>query len=202
MYAALFAFQSLPRSTAAPVRPGKQVPEFHALGQVEPGHHVLHVGAAPACLPTPYGLAVGSDAPGNLRPREPGLLLESLETLREVVGEVIGLYVVVNTLSRHWASPSGALRHQRGRPTSVGRPRTGIYAPGSDPGSHRLFAVTGHPIPADPCMRPLLRFRRLPLNHGHVCGLFFLPRPARYSVSSSTGPGWVLTLPAWAISRK
>ena len=65
---------------------------------------MLRVGTPPAFLPTPNGVAVCANASGDLRPRQAGLLLETLEVFREVVGEVIGLYVVVNPLSRHVAA--------------------------------------------------------------------------------------------------
>ena len=64
------------------------------------------LGRAPAFLPTPYGVAVGTDASGNLRPGQAGLLLEPLEALREVVGELVSLSVLLDALSRHRAGPS------------------------------------------------------------------------------------------------
>lgn len=56
---------------------------------------------APALLPARYGVAVGVDAPGELRPRQTGFLPEPLKPLREVGGEAVGLTCVVCPLSRH-----------------------------------------------------------------------------------------------------
>ena len=83
---------------------GEDVGEAQPFGQIEQGHHVLRVGTAPALLPAPYGVAVCANASGDLRLGQAGLPLEPLEALREAVGEVIGLHVVVNPLSRHGAA--------------------------------------------------------------------------------------------------
>ena len=82
------------------------VSEAQTFRQVEQDHHMLCVGTAAAIHPSKDGMAVGSDAPCNVRPRQAGLFLEPSETLREVVGEVISRSVVVSALSRYRAGPS------------------------------------------------------------------------------------------------
>ena len=64
--------------------------EAQAVGQLQQGFPVLMVGPDPAISPTPYGVAIGLQAAGDLRPRQARLLLEPLEPLREVVGEDLG----------------------------------------------------------------------------------------------------------------
>ena len=93
--ATLFAFPAPASPTAFLL--GEYVGQFQALGQFEQCHHVLGVGAATAIDPTKDRVAVGADAPGNLRPRQTRLFLESLEAF----GEVVGRSVVVGALSRH-----------------------------------------------------------------------------------------------------
>ena len=62
------------------------------------------VGPSPAFSPTPYGVAIGLQAAGDLRPRQARLFLEPLEPLREVVGEDVGSSAVVCALSWHGTS--------------------------------------------------------------------------------------------------
>ena len=82
--------------------------EAQAVGQLQQGFPVLMVGPDPAISPTPYGVAIGLQAAGDLRPRQARLLLEPLEPLREVVGEDLGSSPVMCALSRHGASAPGA----------------------------------------------------------------------------------------------
>ena len=69
--------------------------EAQAVGQLQQGFPVLMVGPEPAISPTPYGVAIGLQAAGDLRPRQARLLLEPLEPLREVVGEDVGSSAVL-----------------------------------------------------------------------------------------------------------
>ena len=55
--------------------------------------------AGPAFSPTPYGVAIGLQSAGHLRPR---LFLEPLEPLREVVGEDVGSSAVVCDAVEAW----------------------------------------------------------------------------------------------------
>ena len=74
-----------------------------------------------------HRLAIGPEAAGTLRPRQPRLLPEPLQSPRKVVGEDIDHSGVVYALSRHGPSvlpgdgcaapsPPGRLRAVRGRP--------------------------------------------------------------------------------------
>ena len=106
IYATLFAFQAL-RSQDASV--GEYVAEAQAFRQLHQRLPMLVVGSDPAFSPTPYGVAIGPQAAGDLRPRQAGFLLEPHEPLWEVVGEVVGSSSVVIALSRHGAQdPLGA----------------------------------------------------------------------------------------------
>ena len=67
---------------------GEDVGETGSLASSNQGHHVLRVGMAEAPFPAPYGVAVCTDAPGDLRPRQAGLPLETLQAFREVGGGI------------------------------------------------------------------------------------------------------------------
>ncbi len=82
--------------------------------------HVPAVGTHHASGPPPDGGAMGPDAPGDLRPRQAGRLLEPHRPLGEALGEAVGASAEVDALSRHGASPS------HGRPQS---PRDGVARP-------------------------------------------------------------------------
>ena len=92
------------RPTQWPCSGGEQVAEAQAVGQLQQGFPVLMVGPDPAFSPTPYGVAIGLQAAGDLRPRRARLFLEPLEPLREVVGEDLGSSPGMCALSRHGAS--------------------------------------------------------------------------------------------------
>ena len=74
--------------------------------QLQQRHHVPRAGPHFAFSPTSYGVTIGTDATGDLRPRKAGLLLEPLQALWEVAGENVGPSAVVCALSRHRAGPS------------------------------------------------------------------------------------------------
>ena len=84
---------------------GEQLAEAQAVGQLHQRLPVLIVGPDPAISPAPYGVAIGPQAAGDLRPRQARLFLEPLQPLREVLGEGVGSSVVAIALSRHRASP-------------------------------------------------------------------------------------------------
>ena len=66
-----FAFQGLrlrPHRRAAPYSV-KYVAEAQTVGQLYQRLHVMLVGPDPAFCPTPYGVAIGPQAAGNLRRR-------------------------------------------------------------------------------------------------------------------------------------
>ena len=65
---------------------GEQVGEAQGSRQGHQRHHVPHAGASPSLPPAPQRLVVDVETPCNLRPRQPRLLLEPLQPLREVVG--------------------------------------------------------------------------------------------------------------------
>ena len=81
-------------------------------------HHVPHAGASPSLPPAPHRLVVDVETADDLRPRQARLLLEPLQPLREVVGDLVGHSAVVCPLSRHRAGPSAGLSdpHLRERP--------------------------------------------------------------------------------------
>ena len=77
-----------------------------------------------------------SETAVQLRPRQTRLLLESLEALREVLGEVVGPSAVVCALSRHGAPapPVGRIRTPSTESFRADRnPRMGKAMSGSSP---------------------------------------------------------------------
>ena len=97
-----------------PLRPqhsllGEQVGESQVVGQGQQRHHVPRAGTHAHLPPSPYGVGIGPEVAGDLRPRQAGLLLEPLQPLREVAGEAVGDSPVVNALSRRGAGPSAEL---------------------------------------------------------------------------------------------
>ncbi len=65
-------------------------------------------GASATLPPAPQRLVMDVETTGDLRPRQARLLLESLQPLREVVGDLVGHSAVVDALSRHGiGGPSG-----------------------------------------------------------------------------------------------
>ena len=101
--------------------------------------HVPRAGKHPLLPPPPYGVGMGPQAAGDLRPRQAGLLLEPLQAMREVVGEAVGDSPVVSALSRHGVSPA------HGRPQSP--PQEGLVVSRAvrrqTPFSHR--PLSDHP---------------------------------------------------------
>ena len=73
---------------------GEQLAEAQTVGQLHQRLPVLIVGPDPAISPAPYGVAIGPQAAGDLRPRQARLFLEPLQPLREVLGEGVGSSVV------------------------------------------------------------------------------------------------------------
>ena len=80
---------------------GEQVAEAQRVHHFQERCIVPRVGPHPLVPPAPHGFGVGVETAVQLRPREPGLLLEPHEALREVVGEVVGPSAVLDALSRH-----------------------------------------------------------------------------------------------------
>ena len=97
------------------------VAESQAVGQIHERLPVLVVGPGPAFSPAPHRVAIGPQAAGNLRPRQAGLLLEPLQSLREVFGEDVGSSVVASVLSWQGVCPPSA------------QPVTAFYASASIP---------------------------------------------------------------------
>ena len=100
-------------AAATPYRPtrwspsvGEQVAETQASGKLQQRLPVLVVGPRSAISPSPYGVAIGLQPAGDLRPRQARLLLEPPQTLREVGGDVVGFSLVEYALSRHRTKPS------------------------------------------------------------------------------------------------
>ena len=66
---------------------GEQVDEAQAAGQFHERLPVLMVGLDPAFSPTPYGVAIGLQAAGDLRPRQARLILEPLRHFGKLSGK-------------------------------------------------------------------------------------------------------------------
>ena len=79
----------------------EQVGETHALSQLQQRPTVLVTGPRPAFGPSPYRVSIGPEATGYVRPGQARLLLEPLETVREVHWDFVGLSAVTDALSRH-----------------------------------------------------------------------------------------------------
>ena len=110
----------------------QEVTEAHTVRQFQQRPPVLVVGPRSAISPSPYGVAIGLQATGDLRPRQARLLLEPPQTLREVVGDGMGSSVVANALSRHRAYPprctaddSVPCERKRSYPAELNRGRRG-----------------------------------------------------------------------------
>ena len=80
---------------------GQQVGESQLVGQVQQRHLVPEMGPRSAFIPTPYGVGIGPETASDLRPRQPRLLLEQLQPLREVGRHDVDYSAVVYSLSRH-----------------------------------------------------------------------------------------------------
>ena len=144
----------LPPRAVAPAQSLNRWPRPRLLGQLKQGHHVTHAGARPAQDPAPHGVGMDAESTGDLRPRQPRLLLEPHEPLREVVGEAVGLSGVVYALSRHLVGlPQGT--------AGATRPTRAQASPFSYASARGL---------------PGFRSARLPHLSVHVCLLFLLPR--------------------------
>ena len=170
-------------------------PRPRVAGHLQQRHHVHYVGSHPAFNPTPYGVAIGSQAAGDLQPRQAGLLLEPLQPLREVVGDRVGYSAVVSALSRHLAGPSTV--------------RTGTLSGGSG-----LTALASgrrtEPGTRAPEVRPLSDTWENPCPGGanshpdiHMCGPFLLPKPAwaGHNPSASSMPPLMVGAPG-RVSRR
>ena len=120
----------------------QEVTEAHTVRQFQQRPPVLVVGPRSAISPSPYGVAIGLQATGDLRPRQARLLLEPPQTLREVVRDGMGSSVVANALSRHRAYPprctaddSLPCERKRSYPGELNRGRRG---PGCLPSHPRI----------------------------------------------------------------
>ena len=80
---------------------GQQMGQSQLVGQVQQRHLVPEMGPRSASIPTPYGVGIGPETASDLRPRQPRLLLEQLQSLREVGRHDVDYSAVVNWLSRH-----------------------------------------------------------------------------------------------------
>ena len=80
---------------------GQQVGESQLVGKVQQRHLVPEMGPHSASIPTPYGVGIGPETASDLRLRQPRLLLELLQPLREVGRHDVDYSAVVNSLSRH-----------------------------------------------------------------------------------------------------
>ena len=140
------------------LRTPAMVAKRSVFSQLQQRHHVPRAGPHFAFSPTSYGVTIGPDATGDLRPRKFGLFLELRQASWEVVGENVGLSPVLFTLSRHRAGPSKAcvgplsLRERPGRAatalhTGPGRFRRHLSAPREweRPGPGGANPRSGHP---------------------------------------------------------
>ena len=140
---------------------GQQVGETQLIGQVQQRHLVPEMGSHSASIPTPYGVGIGPETASDLRPRQPRLLLEQLQPLREVGGQDVDYSAVVNSLSRRCP-----VLPQDGNPMRDGMQSASVR---SQPRPGALGEATA-------CLPK--GCGGLPISF-HVCGLFSLP---------STGP--------------
>ena len=83
------------------------VAQAQVLGQLQEGHLMPQNGPHPV-LPASQVEDRRSQVAGQLSPRQPGLLLEPHQPLREVVGEDVGPSAVVSALSWHGAGAGSA----------------------------------------------------------------------------------------------
>ena len=115
---------------------------------------------------------------GDLRPRQARLLLEQLQSLREVLGEDVGSAAVAIALSRHRASPPCA------QPTTLSNVSASAPVLWGSPRAVRSRSV------------------RLPYAFIHVCLLSpFLYRPGPLTVSSTppdSFPPFSVQIAPWA----
>ena len=84
----------------------EQVAQAQVLGQAQQRHQVPEMGNQSAFNPAPQGVGTGPEPAGVRRLGQPGLLLELLETLGEVVGRDVDRPAVVCALPRHPAGSS------------------------------------------------------------------------------------------------
>ena len=75
---------------------------------------MLGVGPGLGLQPPLDGEGMGPDAPGDLGPRQPGLLLEPAQPFGEVFREAVRRSAVVYVLSRHRAVPWEVRMRQSG----------------------------------------------------------------------------------------
>ena len=195
------------------LRTPAMVAKRSVFSQLQQRHHVPRAGPHFAFSPTSYGVTIGPDATGDLRPRKAGLLLEPRQALWEFVGENVGPSAVVCALSRHRAGPSKAAlalfpygavpgRATTARQTGTGRFRRRLSAPREweRPGRGRanprpdfhvcgLFALAGAPAIADGAA---LRRGVPPVHRGYGEGssaaissqVDFLPSPAEFTAAT------------------
>ena len=79
---------------------GQQVSETRVFGKVQQRHQMPWI-RPNSSIPALHVEGRGTQTAGQLRPRQPGLLLEPLQALWEVVGEDIDYSAVVCALSWH-----------------------------------------------------------------------------------------------------
>ena len=72
-------------------------------------HYVLHVGSHPSLPPSPYGVAIGPQTPGNLRPLQTGLLLEPLQPLRERAQDPIPVWLIPREIRIPVGAPASSI---------------------------------------------------------------------------------------------
>ena len=185
MCAALFAFPGSAVAGAhrsADSLVGEQVGEAKGSRQGHQRHHVPHAGASPSLPPAPQRLVVDVETPCNLRPRQPRLLLEPLQPLREVVGDLVGHSAVVYALSRHLVGlPQGLARTL---PPSV---HSWSWA-------NPLSGQDRRPRPDLPCVRPFLRFqapRSQPLQR-HAASLLGHPHLQLHGIAGRPAQAGVI----------
>ena len=155
------------------LRTQAMVAKRSVFSQLQQRHHVPRAGPHFASSPMSYGVTIGPETAGDLRPRKAGLHLEPLQALRGVVGENVGRSAVICALLRHRAGPSKvsvgplSLRERPGRAatarqTGPGRFRRHLSAPGEweRPGPGGANPRSGHPCVRAFCVGRGSRHRR------------------------------------------
>ena len=176
---------------------GQQVGESQFVGQVQQRHLVPEMGPRSASIPTPYGVGIGPETASDLRPRQPRLLLEQLQSLREVGRHDVDYSAVVNWLSRHCPILRAGRKPQAGRRAERKRPQPA--RPGAL-GETTAWLAQGlrRPPPLCPCVRPFFvaLYRPGPLTVGANSSDNLLPSlvpmapsPSQSSIPATGPPG-------------